>query len=254
MDSHWVYIPEGEYALGEKGHAINPHHKKGLKDFAIARYETTNREFLEFVQKTGYKTLAEKRHDALVYRDSLGEFQWYTDTSAFWRFPQGKTNGGIEDKMDHPVTCICFFDALAYCKWKGVRLPTLDEWEVASRAGSESRTFYNGNWDSAKLFANIWHKKNHLAKDNSDPWVFTAPVGKLKPNAWGIYDIYGNVFEFCANAPEKLKSIYPNIASARGGSWWCSRYSCNYINSVDIGKVNKAASFANLGFRVVKNK
>jgi sulfatase modifying factor 1 len=76
-------------------------------------------------------------------------------------------------------------------------------------------------------------------------------VGSYKPNPWGLYDMYGNVFEFCAGLPKALEEV-PNLGVARGGSWWCSRHSCNYFNSADIGKANVHASFSNQGFRVVR--
>lgn len=247
----WVIIPEGNYQLGKQKHWINPSHIAHIHSFTISRYEVTNSEFDSFTKATNYVTLAERRHDALVYKDSLGEFTWFTDSTANWRFPQGIKNCSIEDKMNHPVTCISFVDAMAYCKWKNVRLPTLDEWEVACRAGSKDDHFFGNDFSLIKDYANCWYKKNHLSKDTSDPWVFTSPVGSLRPNQWGLYDVYGNVFELCSNIPPTFKAN-SNIASARGGSWWCSRYSCNYVNSVDIGRVSKFASFANLGFRVVK--
>lgn len=79
----------------------------------------------------------------------------------------------------------------------------------------------------------------------------TSPIGSYKPNALGLYDVYGNVFEFCANTPEAF-STFDKVAATRGGSWWCSFYACGFFNSVDIGRVKQDASFSNNGFRVVR--
>jgi sulfatase modifying factor 1 len=80
--------------------------------------------------------------------------------------------------------------------------------------------------------------------------MYTSPVGHFKPNPWGLYDMYGNVFEFCTGkvAPGESRTV----AHARGGSWWCSANACHAFNSYSIGQVNQRASFSNQGFRVVK--
>ena len=153
--------------------------------------------------------------------------------------------------MDHPVTTISFIDALAYCVWTGVRLPTLEEWEVASRGGTRTAFFWGNQPDSIGKYANVWHGKDHLVADSADAWMLTAPVGSFPPNPFGLYDMYGNVFELCAGRSKGLEN-QTQLACARGGSWWCSRSACTYFNSVDIGRVNQYASFSNQGFRVVK--
>ncbi|MBS0027537.1 formylglycine-generating enzyme family protein [Chitinophaga sp. 22321] len=246
----YVLVPKGQYPVGKKQHTLNPLRKVTVDSFYIAACETTNRQFAAFVAATGYVTDAEKKHDALVFEPGLREFEWDNDSSAYWRFPNGVDRGGIERKMDHPVTCISYNDALAYCEWAGVRLPTLDEWEIASRAGATTDYFFGAKNTQIDRYANIWHGADHLQADSSDGYMYTAPVGSFQPNAWGVYDIYGNVFEFCSG--KVLANESPTLAHARGGSWWCSKASCSFFNSADIGRVNKRASFSNQGFRVVK--
>lgn len=248
---NYVFIPADEYLVGKTGHRVNPERKVRVREFAISRYEITNTEFDSFVKSTGYKTLAERYKNAQVFGEDIGEYEWERDSTAYWRFPNGIKRGGIERKMNHPVTCICYFDMEAYCKWKKVRLPSLDEWEIASRAGSNALYFFGNDMANLDEYANVWHAKNHRKEDKSDGYVFTSPVGKFKPNPWGLYDIYGNVFEMC-NTMAKAYGKDNQYSSARGGSWWCSRYSCSYFNSVDIGRINKVATFSNMGFRVVK--
>ena len=249
-DSNFVLIKQGTYTIGKKGHGLNPQRKVSINDFYISKTETTNEEFKKFVEATGYKTDAEKRKNAMVFKPGLKEFEWLEDSTAYWRYPNGISRGGIENKMDHPVTCISYSDIMAYCKWAGVRLPTLEEWEITCRAGSDDNYFFGNNNTTISKYANIWLGRDHLKADNSDGYMYTSPVASFAPNPWGLYDMYGNVFEFCTG---KLKPTESNTTvHARGGSWWCSKNACNFFNSYDIGRVNIHASFSNQGFRIAK--
>ncbi len=193
----FAFVPGGEYAVGKIGHLLNPYRKVTVDSFFIAKTEVTNRQFEEFVQATGYKTDAERMHNAMVFVPGLKEFEWKQDSSANWKFPNGISRGGIETKMDHPVTTISYTDAVAYCQWAGARLPTLDEWEIACRAGTSTDYFWGDNREQIKKYANIWYGRNHLTADSSDGYMYTSPVGSFDPNPWGLYDVYGNVFELC---------------------------------------------------------
>ncbi len=245
----FVLVPAGNYMIGKAQHATNPRRKVHVDSFYIARYETTNRQFAAFVAATSYVTDAERKHDGLIFRPGLDEFEWSEDSTACWRYPNGISRGGIADKMDHPVTGISYHDAEAYCKWAGVRLPALAEWEIACRAGADTDFFFGEQDDSISRYANVWLGEDHMKADSSDGYMYTSPVGSFAPNPWGLYDMYGNVFEFCTG--RLLPNEKEHIAHARGGSWWCSARSCHFFNSYDIGRVNKGASFSNLGFRVV---
>jgi sulfatase modifying factor 1 len=246
----FIVVPKGQYSIGKKGHTRNPYRLVRIDSFRIAATETTNADFAAFIKATSYRTDAERKHDALVYKPGVHEFQWREDSTAYWRYPNGTEAGGIDNKMDHPVTCISYSDIMAYCQWAGVRLPTLEEWEIACRARSKTDYFFGNNQQAIKQYANIWYGRDHLLPDSTDGYTFTGPVGSFAPNAWGLYDMYGNVFEFCSGKVSPTESN--TIAHARGGSWWCSRYACNYFNSYDIGRANIHASFSNQGFRVVK--
>ncbi|HYV90661.1 MAG TPA: SUMF1/EgtB/PvdO family nonheme iron enzyme [Chitinophagales bacterium] len=244
-------IPGGEYLVGAEGHSINPKRVVTISTFFISKTEVTNKQFDDFVTATHYRTDAEKFHNAEIFYPGLDEFQWAEDSNAFWRFPNGTKYGGIENKMNHPVTCISFNDALAYCRWAGVRLPTLDEWEIASRGNKDTKYFW-GNEDSIIYqYANVWKGENHKKAGANEDYTYTAPVKSFPPNEFGLFDIYGNVFEFCSDKPGAFEKE-ANLAFARGGSWWCSDNACGFFNSVDIGRVIKNASFSNQGFRVVK--
>ncbi|WP_199756969.1 formylglycine-generating enzyme family protein [Pedobacter sp. KBW06] len=250
-DSALVKIPAGTYSIGGQTHQLNPLRKISLATFYIAKTEVTNLQFEEFVRATAYRTDAERLGNAMVFEPGLAEFKWLRDSTAFWRFPNGTGRGGIEHKMNHPVTSISYADAEAYCKWAKVRLPGLDEWEVASRAGAKSTYFWGEGHEQIGTYANIWNARDHLSADVSDGYMYTSPVASFKANAFGLYDMYGNVFEFCEGSlksdPKKRKVVH-----ARGGSWWCSRNSCGFFNSVDIGRVNPHSSFSNQGFRIAK--
>jgi sulfatase modifying factor 1 len=249
-EKKFALVPAGKYQVGKKDHLVNPLRIVKVDSFFIANTETTNREFELFVNATSYKTDAERFHNAMVFEPGLEEFEWINDSTANWKFPNGVSRGGIENKMYHPVTCISYTDILAYCKWAGVRMPTLDEWEIACRAGSTTDYFFGDDKTKISQYANIWHGRDHLTADSSDGYMYTSPVGSFAPNPWGLFDMYGNVFEFCSG---KLKADEsPAVAHARGGSWWCSKNACNFFNSHDIGRVNIHASFSNQGFRVVK--
>jgi sulfatase modifying factor 1 len=249
-ETAFILIPKGDYTVGKKGHLLNPFRKIKVDSFYMAKTETTNRDFEAFVSATSYKTDAERLHNALVFEPGLNEFEWITDTTANWRYPNGIAKGSIENKMEHPVTCISYTDALAYCRWAKLRLPSLNEWEIACRAGSEADYFFGKDKKQITRFANIWLGRDHLKPDSSDGYMYTAPVASFAPNAWGLYDVYGNVFEFCSGKLKENES--PTTAHARGGSWWCSKNACNFFNSYDIGRVNIHASFSNQGFRVAK--
>lgn len=246
----FVKIPAGKYEIGTKESLDNPFRKIEITSFEISDSEVTNADFEKFVQETKYITLAEKYHNAQVFEPGLAEFRWLQDSTAYWRYPNGISRGGIEDKMDHPVTSISYKDVIAYCDWANVRLPTFEEWEVAAKAGSNSKYSKNINLDNIIEYANIWHGRDHMTADLSDGYLTTSPVRSFKPNAWGLYDVFGNIFELCEG--KLAKDDGRKVAHARGGSWWCSIYSCAAFNSVFIGSVHPNASFSNLGFRVVK--
>ncbi|SHL46313.1 Formylglycine-generating enzyme, required for sulfatase activity, contains SUMF1/FGE domain [Chitinophaga jiangningensis] len=247
----FLTIPAGTYTVGAKHFPLNPLRTVQLPAFRISTTEITNAQFAAFVDATGYITDAERRHNAMVFEPGLKEFRWLEDSSAYWLFPNGISRGDVADKMDHPVTCISFTDAQAYCTWSGCRLPTLDEWEVAARAGSKTRYFWGEDRDSLSQYANVWLAHDHLVADTADGYMYTSPVAHFKPNPWGLYDVYGNVFEYCEGHTALDKPGSTSV-HARGGSWWCSKNSCSSFNSVDIGTVHPRASFSNLGFRVVK--
>ncbi len=203
-------LPEG---TGEPNE--HPRHKVYLDAFYIDKYPVTNLEFKKFVDATGYVTEAEKSGGGWGYKGST----FIEVDSINWKDPQGDGKG-IRDKMDNPVVLVDWNDANNYAKWAGKRLPTEAEYEKAIR-GETATTYFFGD-DASQLGDYAWYR------DNSESG--THPVGKKKPNPYGLYDIVGNVWEWCqdwygnryyAVSPAKNPKG-PNRGKERvlrGGSW-----------------------------------
>jgi formylglycine-generating enzyme required for sulfatase activity len=182
------------------------HQVRITKPFYIGIYHVTRGQFRQFVKDTGYKTDAEKG-------ENPGASGWNPDKKEFgfnekysWR------NAGFEQTDEHPVVNVSWNDAVAFCKWlskkenKTYRLPTEAEWEYACRAGTTTR-YYSG--DDPETLAKVGNVADAAAKAKLPDWkytikandgyVFTAPVGKFKPNAFGLYDMHGNAWQWCAD-------------------------------------------------------
>jgi sulfatase modifying factor 1 len=245
-----VTVAAGDYKVGAKGHGLNPLRTVKLAAFRIADAETTNAQFAKFIAATGYKTDAERRDKAHVFRYGESEWRWIETAGANWRRPRGPDGpNALKELPQHPVTCLSAADAAAYCAWAGGRLPTQAEWEVAARAGSTTLYPWGAKFD-AKL-ANTWNGITHARNTMEDGWEFTAPVRSYPANAWGLHDVIGNVFEYVSDLPARVKQNPAQpLTSARGGSWWCSARTCRAYNLVDCGTMARHGSLPNQGFRL----
>lgn len=244
-----VQVPAGAYAVGQAGHYFNPSRTVNLPSFRIATTETTNAQFARFIAATGYRTDAEKRGFGRVAKEGYPDWGWKEVTGATWRLPMGPGGPKAEDLPTHPATQISGADAAAYCHWAGGRLPTLDEWEVAARAGVKTLYPWGDTWDPTK--SNTWNGKTHRKNTREDGWVYTAPVKSYPANAWGLHDVVGNVFEYCGDLPAKVPRGQQNrLIAGRGGSWWCSAGTCHFYNLVDMGTQDRHGSLSNQGFRL----
>lgn len=163
MHGDMVKIEEGDYFIGtnepifEKDREL-PLTKVHTKAFYIDQYEVSNAQFDEFVKSTGYVTQAEKFGDSYVFKGLLSEstqdkYQenrvlqaqwWYVINNTYWNQPEGD-GSSINERMNHPVVHVSWFDAVEYCKWKNKRLPTEIEWEVACRGGRKNKLYPWGN-------------------------------------------------------------------------------------------------------------
>ncbi len=248
-----IAVAAGDYSIGARGHGSNPLRTVTLAAFQIADAETTNAQFARFIAATGYRTDAERRGKAHVFHYGEKEWRWIETAGACWRRPRGPDGpDAVKQLPEHPVTCISAADAAAYCQWAGGRLPTQAEWEVAARAGSTALYPWGRKFDPAK--ANTWNGVTHARNTMEDGWEFTAPVRSYPPNAWGLHDVIGNVFEYVSDLPPRVKQNPAQpLTSARGGSWWCSARTCKAYNLVDNGTMARHGSLPNQGFRLAMN-
>jgi formylglycine-generating enzyme len=249
-----VAVPAGTYRVGAEGHEWNPLRRVTVAAFEIAATETTNAQFARFVEATGFVTDAERAGFGMVFEEGMIDWQWRRTPGACWRRPFGDERFAAATHPDNPVTQISAADAAAYCAWAGTRLPTVEEWEIAARAGAETRYPWGDELaPGGKAMANIWTGTSHLRSDDLDGFTYLAPVASFPPNRWGLFDVCGNVFEYCAGGVEsKNPADATHLTTARGGSWWCSANTCSAYNLVDIGQMDRNGSFANQGFRVAK--
>ena len=251
---HLINIPAAEYKVGKKGHFFNPVRKVKLSAYQISETEVTNAQFAEFISATNYVTDAERNGYGKTFQEGMIDWEWEETQGADWRHPFGPNKPGYETMLDYPVTQISGADADSFCRWAGCRLPTVDEWEVAARAGANDAYPWGKKlYKQGKACANIWEGDTHRKNKLKDGYMYLSPVKSFPPNAWGLYDVIGNVFEYCSNQPPGMVPDTAHIfTTARGGSWWCSAGTCNYYNLYSIGRMYRHASFANQGFRVVR--
>ena len=253
----FVYIPPGEFMMGspvdEKGRNKDeetPHKVTLTRGFYMQTTEVTVGQWRAFSQATGYRSDAETKGGAKTMKDN----EWQVREGRYWDSP------GFEQADDYPVTCISWKDAQAFAEWlstkegKPYRLPFEAEWEYACRAGTTSRFGWGNKTDCSKAnFGNSW--TNECKRKES---IRTVKVAGYSPNAWGLYDMVGNVWEWCQDWYGKYPDGHvtdPQGASSgerrvvRGGSWWS--YS-RYCRSAARGWCGPEDRWFTLGFRLVR--
>ena len=302
-----VLIPSGLLNMGGDNQQADsnefPKHKVQISSFWMDETEVTNKQFSTFVKATSYITIAEKNIDwdkmkldllpntpkppddillagALVFQatnqpvslENPGKW-WDWTTGADWQHPEGPKSN-IRNKMNHPVVQIAWEDASAYAKWAGKRLPTEAEWEWASRGGKENAIYPWGNEpiNETTKKANFWQGIFPFENTGADGFFTTAPCKSYPPNGYGLYDMAGNVWEWCADwldvayykkstaslADTKgpAKAYNPSMPFqkekvVRGGSFLCSDDYCSgYRNSRRMGSTADTG-LNHTGFRCV---
>ena len=236
-----VRVPAGKFTMGspktERKHSKTESPLREVtisRDFYMSRCEITRGQFAEFAKATEFNTQAETDGWAYAWDGK----KWDKIKGASWR------KVGHEQTDDHPVVCVTWSDAVAFCKWLGgktgrtVRLPTEAEWEYACRAGKQTIFSWGDTLAEGKGVCNVADQtaKKQFRRWNVFPWedgyVFTAPVGSFKPNAFGLYDMHGNVWEWCSDwygrdysKAGKVDPTGPETGRyrvIRGGSWMSS--------------------------------
>lgn len=306
-----VWIPGGEFSMGANVECEGmcnlggttqdalPIHRVFVSSYWMDATEVTNAQFEKFVAATGYVTVAEKKptqeefpgvpEDKLIAGSIIftptpqpvkldNYTQWWRYTAgASWKHPKGE-GSDLKGLENFPVVHICYEDAEAYAKWAGKRLPTEAEWEFAARGGAVGDLFPWGNElkPGGKFQANIFQGKFPVEDTGIDGFKGIAPVAQFAPNAYGLYDVSGNVWELTsdwykpdyyqtlaraggvANNPQGPDSSYdpdePNAAKRthRGGSFLCTDQYCTryIIGTRGKGEVRSASN--HVGFRCVK--
>src|SRR4249919_3229202 len=261
-ESAWAYPGDGE----------GPVHEVVASAFAIDRYAVTNEAFGSFVGATGYVSDAQRYGWSFVFggflpddfpttRGVVGAEWWRQVFGADWRHPEGP-HSTIEDRMDHPVVHVSWTDAQAFCAWSGTRLPTEAEWEYAARAGTSSPFPWGDELepDGAHRM-NVFQGRFPRTNTMADGFAGTAPVDAFAPNEFGLYNVTGNVWEWCADwydpgyyAHSPLRDPPGPVGGThrvmRGGSYLCHNSYCRrYRVSARQGN-EPASSTGNVGFRV----
>lgn len=304
------YIPGGKFMMGADNDQASedeyPKHKVTVSPFWIDEHEVTNAQFAKFVEATGYMTTAERKPDweeikkqlppgtpkpddsklvaaSLVFTppsqavDLNNYAQWWSWVpGASWRHPEGP-DSDIKGKENFPVVHVSWDDAIAYCKWAGKDLPTEAEWEFAARGGLINNIYPWGNEhiSKGKAKANSW--EGHFPNVNTAKDGFTglAPVKSFAANGYGLYDMAGNVWEWCSdwyrndyyetsnqpngiNNPKGPADSYdpdePYIAKkvSRGGSFMCNDSYCSGYRVARRMKTSPDSGTSNMGFRCVR--
>ena len=306
-----VRIPGGTFMMGADNDQASPDeypkHKVTVKGFWMDATEVTNRQFAEFVEATGYVTTAEQKPDWEELKKSLPPgtekpdesvlvpssmiflpaqqpvnlndySQWWEwKSGADWRHPHGP-GSDIKGKEDYPVVHISWFDAMAYCEWAHKRLPTEAEWEWAARGGLADNIYPWGNEkvEEGKPKANSWNGDFPYRNTEWDGYYFAAPVRSFPPNGYGLFEMAGNVWEWCSDwyhagyysalattegvtDPRGPESSYDpdepfaQKKSMRGGSFLCNDSYCSGFRVARRMKTTPDSGMEHLGFRCVSD-
>ncbi|KAM4820884.1 formylglycine-generating enzyme isoform 2-T2 [Thomomys bottae] len=247
-----VAIPAGVFMMGTDDPQIKqdgeaPARRVTIDAFYMDAYEVSNADFEKFVNATSYLTEAEKFGDSFVFEGMLSEQVktdiqqavaaapwWLPVKGADWRHPEGP-DSTVLHRPNHPVLHVSWNDAVAYCTWAGKRLPTEAEWEYSCRGGLQNRLFPWGNklQPKGQHYANIWQGEFPVTNTGEDGFQGTAPVDAFPPNAYGLYNIVGNAWEWTADwwtvhhsAEDTLNPKGPPSGKDRvkkGGSYMCHK-------------------------------
>ncbi|MCZ4077880.1 formylglycine-generating enzyme family protein [Rhodococcus sp. H36-A4] len=274
-----ILIPGGAFEMGDalgEGYLADgevPVHSVELATFYLDATAVTNSAFAKFVKTTGYVTESEIHGSSAVFHLSMSADRadvlhrldttpwWLTVRGADWRHPEGRLSG-IGNVPNHPVTHVSWHDAQAYAAWAGKRLPTEAEWEYAARGGLAGKRYAWGDelTPRGQWRCNIWQGQFPDVNTEEDGFLTTAPVKTYRPNGFGLYNMAGNVWEWCADFFDSAyyqRSPVQNPAGPdagenrvmRGGSFLCHDSYCNRYRVAARASNTPDSASANLGFR-----
>lgn len=277
-----VALPGGRFRMGSED-GIFPADGEGpirevtLSPFSIAAHAVTNEQFAGFVSATGYQTDAERSGSSFVFADfvhpaarrfvrgGVAGTPWWADVEgASWRAPEGP-GSSIDDRLRHPVVHVSHRDALVFCAAFGFRLPTEAEWEFAARGGLEQRRYPWGDElrPGGRWCCNVWQGTFPAHNSAEDGFPGTAPVDAFSPNGYGLYNVVGNVWEWCRDwfsprppAGPQADPTGPAAGSARiirGGSYLCHDSYCFRYRVAARSSNTPDSSTAHTGFRVARS-
>jgi formylglycine-generating enzyme required for sulfatase activity len=249
-----------------------PPRRLTLRPFRMDAHQVTNRRFAAFAAATGYRTEAERYGWSYVFHlllDRASELPapdgtpwWRKVDGAHWAAPEGP-GSSVANRMDHPAVHIAWNDAAAFAAWAGGRLPTEAEWEHAAKGGNDRARFPWGGAepDDTTAFCNIWQGEFPRQNTLADGFLGTAPVDAFAPNGFGLFNMCGNAWEWCADAfrvRSLLRAAKQRNAAAtaerervmKGGSYLCHvSYCYRYRIAARAGR-SPDTSAGHTGFRV----
>ena len=264
-DMGMVSLPGGEFRMGTEDAEGFPADGEGpvrtvkVAPFRIDRCAVSNDEFAAFVAETGYGTEAERIGWSYVFVRFLDrELRrvsprpdvtpwWAAVTGADWRHPEGR-GSDVAERGDHPVVHVSWHDADVYARWAGKRLPTETEWEYAARGGHDQWRYPWGDelTPGGRYMANIWQGRFPVTNTAEDGHEGTAPVDAFPPNDFGLFNMAGNVWEWCVDRWDADRVT-------RGGSYLCHASYCNRYRVAARSHNTPDSSGGNTGFRCVRD-
>lgn len=267
-------IPGGKYYVGTNEPIFEadnegPEREVELEKFYLDKYEVSNSDFAKFVESTGYKTEAETFGDSFVFKilltpevqEEYVDFRvlqapwWYKVKGVEWKRPEGP-GSNIDDRLNHPVVHVSWNDAVAFCKWRGKRLPTEAEWESACRGGKKRKLFPWGNkmMPNDKHWMNIWQGEFPDKNTAEDGAISTCPVDQHRQNDFDLYNIIGNAWEWTSDLWNERDSSKENPDRVRkGGSYLCHKSYCYRYRCAARSQNSQDSSAGNLSFRCAKD-